>query len=123
MHQSKPYATAVHRGAGWFAPFFLAVLLACHPPTVAAVTNGATKAFDVPAGDAISALKRTAQQAGMEIMFPAELAPGVKTNAVKGDFLPQEAFDRLTAGTGLLVVQDEPSGALIVKRQPAAPRN
>jgi iron complex outermembrane receptor protein len=118
-----PYATACRRGLGWFTAFFLAVLLTAHPtPAEAAATKGATKIFDVPAGEAISALKRTAQQSGLEIMFPANLVQGVKTNAVKGDYTPAEAFGRLTAGTALTVVWDEKSGALTVKRQSAAPK-
>ncbi|SDR89225.1 TonB-dependent receptor [Opitutus sp. GAS368] len=84
-------------------------------------SQGATRVFDVPAGDAISTLKRAAQQAGMEIVFPAKLVRGVKTNAVKGDFTPEAAFDLLTANTALTVVWDKQSGALIVQRQPASP--
>src|SRR6267154_903266 len=112
MHRFIPHATVARRGLRWLAAFFLAVLPAV---ALAAPAQGAAKAFDVPAGDAISTLKRVAQQAGMEIVFPAKLVRGVKTNAVKGDFTPEEAFDRLTAGTVLTVVRDEQSGALIVQ--------
>ena len=87
---------------------------------MAAMDQAAIKAFDVPAGDAISTLKRAAQQAGMEIVFPAKLVRGVKTNAVKGDLTPGAAFDLLTAGTTLAVVRDEKSGALIVQRHPVS---
>src|SRR5882724_11023790 len=109
MHQFIPRATVNRRGLCWLAAFFLAVL-----PAFAAL-QGKTKSFDVPAGDAISTLKRVAQQAGLEIVFPAKLVRGVKTNAVKGYFSPEEAFDRLTANTVLAVVRDEQSGALVVQ--------
>ena len=118
MHQSLPLRPVDRRGLWWVALFLLAVL-----PGMAAVAPGpsTTKVFDVPAGDAVLTLKRVAQQAGMEIAFPANLVRGVRTNAVKGAFTPQEAFDRLTVNTILTVVRDEQSHALIVQRQPASP--
>ncbi|MBI2813662.1 MAG: TonB-dependent receptor [Opitutae bacterium] len=100
----------------------LALLLTFQTALFAFASEGATKAFNVPAGEAIATLKRAAQQAGLEIMFPAELVRGVTTNAVKGDLVPDEAFARMTAGTGIKVVQDEKTGALTVSRQPAAPK-
>ncbi len=118
MHQFIPRATVNHRGLCWLAAFLLAVLPAMAP---AAPVQGKTKSFDVPAGDAISTLKRVAQQAGMEIVFPAKLVRGVKTNAVKGAFSPEEAFDLLTAHTILTVIRDKQSGALIVQRQSVSP--
>ncbi|MDB6114012.1 MAG: Iron complex outerrane recepter protein [Lacunisphaera sp.] len=99
--------------------FLLAALLGL--PAWAAAGGETPKVFDVVAGDAVTALKRAAQQAGLEIVFPAELVQGVKTNAVHGTFRPRDAFDRLTAGTVLVVVQDQPSGALIVRRRLLAP--
>ena len=76
------------------------------------------KSFDVPAGDAIATLKQAAQQAGMEIMFPAATVQGVKTAAVKGEFTPREALDQMLKDTGLVAVQDEKTGALAVKKDP-----
>jgi hypothetical protein len=76
----------------------------------------AKKTFDVPAGEALTMLKVAAQQGGVEIMFPAATVQGVRTNAVKGEFAPREALDRMVANTELAVVQDEKSGALTVNR-------
>ncbi len=75
----------------------------------------ATKSFDVPAGDAIATLKAAAKQGGVEIMFPADSVQGIRTNAVKGEFVPREALKRMVANTGLIVVQDEKTGALAVE--------
>lgn len=79
--------------------------------------------FDLPAGDATETLKRYGQQARREIMFPAAAVAGVGTNAVHGEMSPREALDRLVERTGLSVVEDEPSGALMILRAAApAPR-
>ncbi|MBI2250669.1 MAG: TonB-dependent receptor, partial [Brevundimonas diminuta] len=51
-----------------------------------------------------------------ETLFAAEAVRGVRTAAVKGEFTPKEALDRMLDGTGLMVVQDEKTGALAVKR-------
>lgn len=72
--------------------------------------------FDLPAGDAVDTLKQAAQQAGFEIMFPAESVRGVRTNPVRGTFSAREAIDRMIAGTDLYVVEDQQSGALSVRR-------
>lgn len=90
------------------------------PPVTAA--DAAKKTFDIPAGDAIDTLKRAAQQAGVEMMFPAESVRGVKTNPVRGEFTTRAALDRMLNGTQLSVVQDEKTGALSV-RHVAAPAN
>jgi len=102
---------------------FLALVVTC-TLTLAAFAAGATKAFDVPAGDAIATLKQAAQQAGMEIMFPAATVQGVKTAAVKGEFTPRAALEQMLKDTGLVAVQDEKTGALAVKKDsdPNAPR-
>ena len=81
----------------------------------------ATKTFDVPAGPAIDTLKLAAQQAGKDIMFPAETVAGVQTAAVKGEYTVLEAFGRMLAPTKLAVVQDEKTGALSVTKAPPTP--
>jgi len=85
---------------------FLALALA------AVAQNAAPKNFNVPAGDAAAALKTFSQQAGVEVLFPTDAALGVRTNAVSGSLTPRAALERLVAGTGFEVVQDEKTGAL-----------
>lgn len=121
MHPSIPRATGNNRGLCWFVALLLVGFPCLATGVPAATAPLKPLAFDVPAGDALSTLKRVARQAGMEIVFPAELVRGVKTNPVKGLYTPREAFDRLTAGTALLLVQDLPSGALLVQRQAVPP--
>lgn len=88
----------------------LVALLALALPAFA--QNAAPKNFNVPAGDATAALKTFSQQAGVEVLFPTDAAQGVRTNAVSGSLTPRAALERMVAGTGFEVVQDERTGAL-----------
>ena len=103
------------RPALWFALFPLLVvsLLAAEP----------VKTFDVAAGDAATTLKQAAKQGGVEIVIPAPTVAGVKTSAVKGEFTAREALNRMLAGTDLVLVQDEKTGALTVNRLPVEAKN
>ncbi|MGH7956919.1 MAG: STN domain-containing protein, partial [Opitutaceae bacterium] len=91
---------------------------------IALAADTAPRTFDLPAGNAAETLKRFAEQAKREIMFPAEPVAGVKTNAVKGAFTPRHALDRMLANTALIVVEDARTGALMVNRaaHPEPPR-
>jgi outer membrane receptor protein involved in Fe transport len=76
----------------------------------------AKKQFDLPAADAEEALRRFSAQSDLPVMFPSEIAAHVRTNVVKGEFLPNEALDRMLAGTLLYAVQDQKTGALTILR-------
>lgn len=78
------------------------------------------RTFDIPAGYAEETLRLFAGQAGTEFVFSAGKVKGVRTNAVKGEYPPHEALDRLLSGTALHAVQDAPTGALTVDRDPPA---
>ena len=71
--------------------------------------------FDVPAGEARDTLKRFAQQAGREIVYPPLGA--IQTNAVKGELTVREALDRLLAGTSLAAFEDAKTGGMVVRRR------
>lgn len=98
--------------------------LACARAQTLAGTGAATHKFDIPAGEAAETLRRAAQQAGREIVFPADVVRGVRTNAVQGEFTVRAALDRMLAGTPLAVVEDEQTGALAVvpRKQRENPR-
>ena len=81
------------------------------------------KAYDLPAGDAVSALKQFSAQSGRETLFAADALRGVKTSALKGDFTPKEALDRLRAQTGLVATQDGKTGAFAVVRTGSPEKN
>jgi len=105
----------------------LAAILVLIAPTVAATPaatdrTAETKDFHVPAGEAVTTLKLFASQSGREVMFPVEPMTGVTTNAIRGTYTPRQALDRLAAGTGLFVVEDPISGALMITRDNPANR-
>lgn len=100
------------------------ILFSCLLPVVATFSalhaaETTKKNFDVPAGEAIATLKQAARQAGVEIMFPASTVQGVTTNAVRGQLTPTKALEQMLAGTGLVVVRDEKTGALAIRRDVA----
>lgn len=110
---SDPHSSRARRG---FIALATAVTLA-----VAAFASDATpKKFDVPAGQAAAALKEFSRQAGVEVLYPADAVADVRTNATQGDLTPRAALERMVAGTGFIVVQDEKTGALGLRQEPGA---
>jgi hypothetical protein len=89
----------------------------------------AVRSFNVPAGDAADTLRRFAQQAGREIVYPAEDVRGQQTNAVRGELPVADALAKLLAGTRLAATTDAKTQAISVTvapaespKGPAAPR-
>lgn len=76
------------------------------------------KTYKIPSGKAITTLKEAAQQGEVDILFAANVARGVRTNAIEGEFTPLEALDRMLAGTSLSTVEDRATGAFAVIRSP-----
>ncbi len=84
--------------------------------------ENARRQFEIPAGPAIVTLKRAAQQAGFEIVYSATLVGDVQTQSVSGNLTPQEALDRMVAGTPLAIFHDPQSGVRsVVRRSEASP--
>lgn len=113
---SRSVATAL-------SPFASVLILAfalLHPPTLNAVEAKKTN-FELPADMAEKALKQLALQSGVEVVLASEVASGVRTNEVRGEFLPLEAATRMLTGTDLRVEEDPSTRALIVGRKPADP--
>jgi TonB-dependent receptor len=79
--------------------------------------------FDLPAGDAAVTLRQLSEAARTEILFSAEIVRGLRTPPVRGEFTALEAGNRMLAGTQLQALQDGRTGALAVRRAPAAPRS
>ena len=59
--------------------------------------------FDVPADLSDKSLRAFSVQSGSEVLFSSDAASGVRTNAIKGEFLPGEAVKKMLAGTTLYV--------------------
>ena len=77
------------------------------------------KVFDVPAGGALATLQQFSAQAGGRLLYSVDAVSGVLTRPVQGEFAPRDALSNMLAGTGLEVVEDERSGALAIRREPA----
>jgi hypothetical protein len=107
-------ASRLKRPARWLILLLLAVLSPLGSTAPAAETG--SRYFHLPAGEAADTLKQFAVQAQREIMFPAEPVAGVRTNRVEGMLTPRDALERLVAKTGLAIVEDPKTGALMVTR-------
>jgi len=73
--------------------------------------------FDLPAGEAATTLRLFSERSGQEVLFATDVVRGVQTNAVRGELAPRAALERMLAGTALVAIADERSGALAVKRR------
>ena len=87
-----------------------------------AATVDAKRSFDLPRGDAATTLRQFAAAAGRSLVFVTDKVRGETTNAVRGDFAPREALDRMLAGSALEAAQDAATGALVVSRKRTASR-
>ncbi|MCF7688015.1 MAG: TonB-dependent receptor [Cephaloticoccus sp.] len=95
---------------------FTAVFLLGLLTSAQAADEGTTKSYDLPAADATTAFQSFTEQSGHELIYPATVVAGVKTQAVKGEFTALEALNHMLAGTELVAVQDKESGAFAVNR-------
>lgn len=77
------------------------------------------RVFDIRAGDASETLALFSRQSGAPVVFVVDHVRGIRTHRVDGRFRPRQALDILVANTGLNVVEDTRSGALIIKRAPS----
>lgn len=103
------------------APILLAscsVLVAVAP--LGAATVDAKRSFDLPRGDAATTLRQFAAAAGKSLVFVTDKVRGETTNAVRGEFTPREALERMLAGSDLEAAQDAATGAIVVSRKRVA---
>ena len=102
----------------FLAPLLAAALLALAValPSTSHAAADTKKPVDLPAAEAAVALKRLAQQTGVEILFTTEMTATVRTQAAVGSFTAREAAQRILTGTGLAAEQDARTGALTIVR-------
>jgi iron complex outermembrane receptor protein len=79
------------------------------------------KVFAIEAGDAAKALNLFTQQSGQDLLYSADAVYGVTTNAVHGSFAPNEALDRLLAGTLLRATKASRTSAIAIVRSGSVP--
>ena len=82
------------------APEFGLPLRSSSAPTQLA-QGTAARHFEIPSGDLQAALLAFSQQAGLQLLYPAGLTAGHRTQGVQGDYTPAQALDLLLAGTGI----------------------
>lgn len=70
-------------------------------PAQAVAEAAASVTFDIPAGDAATALNTFSRQAGVQLMFPYDIAARHRTAGLKGAYGREEALRRLIAGADL----------------------
>jgi len=90
------------------------VTLASH---AACASASAPKSFQVTAGPAEKSLVQFQTQAGVQVVYPTDRVQGIRTNAVQGELTPRAALEKMVAGTPLVVVVDEKTGALGIRRE------
>ncbi len=107
---------------GTRAAWFLTLALFVAASALVAAPAAKRMSFDIPATGAIDAFKQFAAQSGTQVLYAADLVEGVKTPALKGQFTPREAIDRLLVGTELAAQQAD-NGAFAVRKEPGEPKN
>lgn len=101
--------------SGWLraVPLYLVTVLAL---LGASPADSLRKVYDLPADSAEKSIRRFSEQSGLEVFYPSHVTKGVRTQPVRGEMTAREALDAMIAGTGLVVVRDESTGAFSVKR-------
>jgi iron complex outermembrane receptor protein len=106
------------------APVCTPVVALCCAVAVCAPAAGAPAAgmrsFNLPQGDAAVTLKQFSAAAGTPIVYLVDRVRGSTTNAVRGEYAPREALERMLAGSALEAAQDAATGALVVSRKRTA---
>ena len=72
------------------------------------------RSFDIPASTADKALKLFVEQSGHGFLVNTETARAVRTNSIKGEFIPRDAMDLLLVNSSLSAVEDEKTGTFAV---------
>ena len=93
----------MHAVSQWLSVLVLVCLLsAAGPGSAQPVVKDAPLAFSIPAQSLASALDRYGDVTGREAFYDTKLAQSRVSTEVQGVFTPNEALERLLAGTGLL---------------------
>lgn len=95
--------------------FFVGALLALFVGALSAASDD-RRSYAIPAQPAARALKLFSEQSGRPLIADGSLLRGVLTNAVSGQLTPQEAIERLLAGTNLTASVDPQSGGFAIKK-------
>ena len=96
----------------------LALAIALMP---AAVLAQAQRSYDVAAGPLDAALRSTAAQAGVALIFTAEQTAGQRSAGLRGSYTVEAAFEALLAGTAWQAVRQAGGGYALRRVEQVAP--
>lgn len=86
----------------WPSPLYLALAIGqlCW-------ADGNQQNFHIPAQNLSGALSAYAEAADVQLSYPASQTSGLSSNGIDGEYTPQQALQRLLAGTGLTAKQTD----------------
>ncbi|MBP1628758.1 MAG: putative TonB-dependent receptor [Holophagaceae bacterium] len=93
-------------------PVALALVALSAPALATQATSAKPVPIQIPPQGLGPALNELARQTGLQLSVPAELVAGRKAPAVSGQLIPQQALDRLLAGSGLEAVLEGSTGVI-----------
>ena len=112
-HRYPRFLSHLHVG---LIRFLVILALLFGAPAGHAAEQTTTKAFAIEAGEAGKALNLFTQQSGLDLLYSADAVRGVTTHAVRGRFAPEDALDRLLAGTVLRATKGSRTNAVAIVR-------
>jgi len=74
-----------------------------------------TKSIDIPAGDLRTALETFIRESGVQLIYSIDEVKGVRSRAVHGELLPEDALRQLLKGTQFTIHQDASGGIVVSK--------
>jgi iron complex outermembrane receptor protein len=86
----------------------------------AMIAEERTLAFDIPPQALGAALNAYADVANVQLSYPGELAAGLKSSGVTGRYTPEQALQRLLAGTPISA-RKTPNGTVTLEKAQPAP--
>jgi iron complex outermembrane recepter protein len=98
----------------------LMVGIACLHPIAAAAQMQYRQSFDLPTQDLGDALRKVAEQAGIELYASSADLAGRRTGPLKGDITPREAIETLLRGTRLTARFERGSVIILGRAQSAS---
>jgi len=87
----------------------------------ASAAQAQTLAFDIPAQPLAAALGAFSQQARQQLLFEEAEVAGRQAQAVRGQFTPRDALERLLAGSGVGIASAR-AGGFALRAVPTAPQ-
>jgi iron complex outermembrane recepter protein len=94
----------------------LFLFLCVHASFLRAAATSEKHHYHIDAGDASVTLQQYVSQSREDVIYLLPKVRGIRTNEVVGDHTAEDAIEKMLAGTGLLHVKDQETGALMITR-------